>query len=141
MTSTQQRPRRDTMLSVLVLALLSASSWWAWLAWDNSYYKDPSTGQYAGPYMPWQVIGCVVSLIVIAALAYTRLRPLVVGATMTLAFTTAYALTVAPSDESGLSGVGVLMVLIGLAFATSVAGLVVGSVRQSLTRSRRGSLG
>ncbi len=51
------------------LALLTAACWWGWLAWDHSYRHDPVTGVSSGPYEGWQVVGCVVSLIVLATSA------------------------------------------------------------------------
>jgi len=51
-------------LSLLLLAAVAAALWWAWMGWDEEYYTDPATG----PYRPWQVIGCVLSLVVVAVL-------------------------------------------------------------------------
>lgn len=109
---------------VVLLAVASAGAWWAWLAWDTTYYTDADTGYPAGPYMAWQVIGCVLTLLVVAAIAYTRLNPIVVGVVMTLAFTTAYAVTAVSGDDTGLAGVGVFLVFVGMSMATAVLGTV-----------------
>ena len=107
--------------AILVLALASAGSWWVWLAWDDTYQTDPVTGVASGPFEGWQVVGCVLSLLVVGLLAHRYLPAGVVAVAMTVSFTLAYAVTVVPTDETGLSLVGVVMVAVGM---TAISGLV-----------------
>ncbi len=107
--------------ATLVLALASAGSWWAWLAWDDTYQTDPATGVASGPFEGWQVVGCVLSLLVVGLLAHRHLPAGVVAVAMTVSFTLAYAASVVPADETGLSLVGVVMVAVGM---TAISGLV-----------------
>ncbi len=113
--------------ATLVLALASAGSWWGWLAWDETYQTDPVTGVASGPYEGWQVVGCVLSLLVVALVAHRVLGPVAVTVTMTVCFTLAYAATAVPTDETGLAMVGVLMVAAGLGTVSTLvaAGVVV----------------
>lgn len=132
---TATRPVLRSALLSLALCCVSFGTWWAWLGWDHEYYTDPSTGYAAGPYRPWQVIGCVVTLLVLAALAYTVLNPVLVGVSMTIGFTAAFASTAVPDDESGLAMVGVLLVLVGMSFASLVLGLLAWGVRSVARRA------
>nr|GID87918.1 hypothetical protein Ade03nite_68420 [Actinoplanes derwentensis] len=104
---------------MLSVAVLSALSWFGWMGWDNEYQADGS-----GPYEAWQVAGCGASLIVILALAI-RLgaRPLAAAAAMTVAFTSAWSVTAASTDTSGLWVVGMILVLVGMAAGTAMISL------------------
>ncbi|MFY0409197.1 hypothetical protein [Solicola sp. PLA-1-18] len=137
MTTAAHPARRSwpvTVRDVVLLAAAGAGAWWAWLGWDHTYYTDPATGYAAGPYRPWQVVGCVLTLLAVAAIAYVRLRPLVVGVVVTIAFTVAFASSAMPGDDTGLAGVGVVMVLVGTALAATVLGSVATAVRTALAR-------
>ncbi|MEO6020083.1 MAG: hypothetical protein ABIP45_07525 [Knoellia sp.] len=125
--------RRQSAALVLVLALLTASCWWAWLAWDSTYQVDPITGNASGPYEAWQVIGCVLSLVAIGCVAALRLPAWVVITTMTVAFTAAWTATAQSQDETGLFMVGAVLVFVGMACAS---GILVALV-QSIARRRR----
>lgn len=127
-------------LEVVLLALATAAAWWGWLGWDHSYYRDARTGEWAGPYQPWQVAGCVLTLLAIGVIAYWRLPAWVVGVTVTLSFTLAFAASSLPEDETGLAMVGVLMVLVGTAVATTLLGVVAYLVR-GIARGPSGSVG
>ena len=118
---------------VVVLALSTAACWWGWLAWDNTYQIDPLTGNESGPYEAWQVIGCVVSLVVIGSGAALLLPAWVVIVTMTLAFTAAWTATAQSQDETGLFMVGAVLVLVAMAGATGVLTFLV----QAIARRRR----
>ncbi|MGJ7906491.1 hypothetical protein ACOQFL_08435 [Actinopolyspora sp. H202] len=116
----------------VVLALLTASCWWGWMAWDQGYHTDPVTGVTGGPYQAWQVIGCVVCLVVLGVLATGRLPWWLVLVIMPLSFTAAWSWTAAGADSSGLWGVGAVLVFVGMLAGT---GLVTGLT--TVVRSRR----
>ncbi len=118
-----------TGAGVVLLAVLTAACWWGWLAWDDEYQIDPSTGYASGPYEAWQVIGCVLCLLVLAVVAALRLPLIAVVATMTLSFTIAWTVTAAGADETGLFGVGAILVFIGMACATTLVASVVRAMR------------
>jgi len=112
------RPIKE-LLGVLVIAGLSLAAWWAWLGWDTEYQVDPVTGNSSGPYEPFQVIGCVLTLGVMAVAGGLVLRPLSVVAAMTVSFTAAWAISAAASDESGLWPVGAVLVAGGMVAGTA----------------------
>jgi hypothetical protein len=121
------------VIGVLVVAALSALLWYAWMGWDSQYQVDPVTQVASGPYEAWQVIGCALSLLVLLVGALVAgVRPLLASAALTLAFTAAWTATAARQDETGMYGVGVIMLLVGLAAATAVVSLVVLGVRHLL---------
>lgn len=75
------------LIAGVVLALLTASCWWGWMAWDQSYQVDLATGERSGPYEAWQVIGCALCLVVVCAIGTVRLPVWLVVPIVTLAFT------------------------------------------------------
>ncbi|MDI6098821.1 hypothetical protein QLQ12_09440 [Actinoplanes sp. NEAU-A12] len=119
----------------MAVAVLSAVAWFAWLGWDDEYQTDPATGVASGPYQVWQIAGCGVSLLILlvgAELAGVRALP--ASAALTLGFTGAWTIDAARSDETGLFGVGAVMLLAGLCVGSAlVSGAVIG------LRDRRGA--
>ncbi|WP_406070205.1 hypothetical protein [Micromonospora sp. NBC_01638] len=111
------------LLGVLFLAAATVGVWLLWLGWDTQYTVDAQTGNTSGPYEPWQVIGCVLTLVLLAALAGTRLSPWLVAPVMTVAFTTAWSWRAASSDDSGLWAVGAVLVLLGMAIGSTLVSL------------------
>ncbi|MDG4810482.1 hypothetical protein O7634_27325 [Micromonospora sp. WMMD1120] len=110
---------------VLFLAAATVGAWVLWLGWDTEYTVDAETGASSGPYQAWQVIGCVLTLVALAALAGTRLSPWLVAPVMTVAFTAAWSWRAASTDDSGLWVIGGILVLVGMAagsFLVSLAG-------------------
>jgi hypothetical protein len=99
----------------LVLAAATVGSWAAWLSWQTGYRTDPVTETVSGPYSWWQVAGCVVSLAVVAGVAGRWLSPLLIAPVMAVAFTVAWAVPAAASDETGLWVVGAGLVFAGVA--------------------------
>ncbi|WP_433343967.1 hypothetical protein [Micromonospora sp. CA-111912] len=110
-TSTRTR----ALLGGSVLAVATVAVWWAWLGWDTEYTVDPVTDSVSGPYDVWQIVGCVLSLAVVAAVGGWTLRPWLVVPVMTVAFTVAWAWRAATSDDSGLWAVGAVLILVGMA--------------------------
>jgi hypothetical protein len=130
--TTRLRSTRSFQISgAVVVAALAAASWYGWMGWDTQYQTDPVTLQESGPYETWQVVGCVLSLLVVFVGALLAgVRPVWACAALTLAFTAAWTATAAPGDETGMYGVGMVMVFVGLAIATTVIALVVQSLRR-----------
>jgi hypothetical protein len=125
------------LLGVLAVAVCSASSWFAWLGWDQQYQVDPTTGVASGPYETWQVIGCALSLLALfVAALLVGVRPLSAAAALTLAFTAAWTVQAASADESGLYAVGTVLLLIGLSTATAVVSVLVLGLRARWLRQR-----
>jgi len=116
------RQPRPTWVLVLLLSVLTVAAYVAWLAWDSTYQTDPVTGAVSGPYEAWQVVGCALTLGVLALLAGMRRRPGVALAVVPLVFTVAWSVDAATTDESGLWLVGAVLVLAGsLAGVAAVA--------------------
>src|SRR3954470_22279673 len=82
------------VLGGLTVAVLSAGSWLAWMAWDHEYQVDPRTQAVSGPYEAWQVVGCGASLLVLLVAALLlRVRWFVAASAMTVAFTAGWTAT------------------------------------------------
>ncbi|MFJ6199326.1 hypothetical protein [Micromonospora sp. NPDC092111] len=124
--------RARTLLGGLILAAVTIGTWAAWLGWESGYATDPETGATSGPYAVWQVVGAVLTLAVVAAVAGWLLSPLLVAPVMTVAFTAAWAGRAAATDDSGLWAVGAVLVLVGTAVGTTLV-----SLGAHLTRRRR----
>ncbi|WFE99728.1 hypothetical protein [Micromonospora sp. WMMD964] len=111
------------LLGVLFLAAATVGTWLLWLGWDDEYTVDAETGATSGPYAPWQVIGCVLTLVLLAALAARRLSPWLVVPVMTVSFTAAWTWRAASADDSGLWAVGAVLVLVGTAAGSTAVSL------------------
>ncbi|MET8308443.1 hypothetical protein [Micromonospora sp. NPDC005173] len=111
------------LLGALFLAAATVGVWLLWLGWDTEYTVDPETGSSNGPYEPWQVIGCVLTLVLLAALAVRRLSPWLVAPVMTVAFTVPWSWQAASTDDSGLWAVGAILVLVGMAIGSTLVSL------------------
>lgn len=105
-----------------VLAVAAAACWWAWLAWDRTYQRDPVTGVASGPYEAWQVVGCVLCLVAVTVVATSRLPLWIVVPVVPMAFTAAWVLTAAPYDPTGLWAVGAVLVLVATFAGTVLVG-------------------
>ncbi|TYP88080.1 hypothetical protein [Blastococcus xanthinilyticus] len=101
-------------LVAVLTVVLSVVAWAAWLAWDQEYYLDPATGDPAGPYRAWQVVGSVLTLLVAAALAGWALRAVVAAALVTVPFTVCWTVAAAGQDDTGLFVVGAVLIAVGL---------------------------
>ena len=105
--------RRPTILLVTA-AVLSVLAWAGWLGWDSEYQIDPATGVASGPYEAWQVVGCVITLLVAAVVAGLAASPAVAAAWVTVPFTLAWAVSAGRDDETGLFLVGAVLIAGGL---------------------------
>ncbi|GAB4069653.1 hypothetical protein GCM10028777_32310 [Angustibacter speluncae] len=112
--------RLPSPLVALLAAVAAAATWFAWLGWESGYVTDPATGTVTGPYSVVQVAGCVVTLLVVAAVAGWFAAPWWVAPAITLAFTAAWTVDAAASDDSGLFVVGAGLVLVGLALGSGL---------------------
>jgi len=118
MTAVPVRTHRIAGTVLLVVATLVA--WWAWTVWDLHYDVDPVTGAVSGPWSPWQIAGSVMTVLLVVVVAVRRLPLWIVVPVVPLAFTTAWIATAVPNDDSGLFGVGALVVLAGTTAGTAV---------------------
>jgi hypothetical protein len=126
------------VVGVLIVAAGSALSWLTWLGWDHQYQQDPVTGVWSGPYEAWQVVGCALSLLALFVAALLGgVRPVPASAALTLAFTAAWTAEAAPQDVTGLYGVGMLMLLVGLGIGTTVVSVVTLGLRSWWLARRR----
>jgi hypothetical protein len=122
------------LLGVLVLVAATLAAWWLWLGSDTRYEVDPVTGSTTGPYEPVQVVGCVLSLLVVAVAGGLLLRPWLVVVVMTVAFTAAWSVAAATRDESGLWVVGAALVAVGMAAGTAACAFGAGLARTAAGR-------
>ncbi|GAB3933661.1 hypothetical protein [Micromonospora vulcania] len=111
------------LLGALFLTAATVGVWLLWLGWDTEYTVDPQTGASSGPYEAWQVVGCVLTLALLAALAGARLSPWLVAPVMTVAFTVAWSWQAASTDDSGLWAVGAILVLVAMAVGSTAVSL------------------
>jgi hypothetical protein len=126
------------LVGVLCVAAGSVLSWWAWLGWDHQYQQDAVTGVWSGPYEAWQVVGCALSLLVLFVGALLAgVRPVPASAALTLAFTATWTAEAAPQDETGMYGVGMLMLLVGLSVGTILVSVATLGLRERWQARRR----
>ena len=109
-------------------------AWAGWLAWDTEYDLDPVTDTTSGPYQPWQVIGCVLTLLAAAVVAGPAARPTVAAVVVTVPFTGAWAVSAALTDDSGLFVVGAVLVAAALCVGTWGVALLTGAVLRRRAR-------
>lgn len=128
---------RSRSVVAVLLAGACFGAYWGWLGWDQTYQRDPVTGVASGPYEPWQVVGCAVFLALVAAVAGLARQAAVAMVVMPIAFTLAWSIPAQASDDSGLWGVGAVMILIGMAVGVCVVTLVSTFVRNRLSRDRQ----
>jgi hypothetical protein len=126
---------RFPKLGLLAVAVAAALCWLAWLGWDHDYQVDPATGVTSGPYQTWQVIGCAATLLaLLVAAVWAGLNPWLASVALTVSFTVCWTVQAARADDTGMYGVGTVLLLAGLG-AGSVA---VAAVTRALRRRARG---
>ena len=120
-----------TTAGLFALAATTVLVWWAWLGRDTEMQLDPATGDYSGPYTAAQVAGAVLTLAaLLIAAVLLRVPALPAAAVMTVAFTAAWTVQAAGTDETGLFGVGAILVLGGMAAGTTVVALGTAGLRR-----------
>lgn len=127
-TNAPARHLRNDLVWVVGVAVLSAAAWFGWMGWDHAYQVDPATNEVSGPYEAWQVVGCVLTLLVVGVVAAHRWRPFGTALVLPVAFTVAWSVTAASEDDSGLWGVGAVLVLLGTAAASLLVVAVVSAI-------------
>lgn len=120
---------------IVGLAVVAAIAWFAWMGWDNEYWYDDA-GNAQGPYETWQVVGCALTFVVGCVLGAALWRPLGPMAVMPLAFTVAWVVTAAGTDDQGLWPVGAVLVLAGTLLGSGLIGIIVGAFDPPSTRRR-----
>lgn len=128
----REHPWRVLAVGILLVASCFAA-YWGWLGWDHAYQVDPDTGVSSGPYEPWQVAGCVLSLAVVALACGLAGQPWAAVVVMPFAFTVAWSIP-ASRDETGLWGVGAIMIFIGMSLGALILAWPASRLRE---RSRR----
>jgi Protein of unknown function (DUF2510) len=113
------RPILIRVVLIILLAVLSALCWWGWFTWQSDSDTD---------YQVWQGAGCVLSLLVLGIAAPVVVRPRFAIIATTIGFTLAVGIDWLPDDETGLSGVGVVMLGLGVALASCVVILLADAV-------------
>lgn len=97
--------------------------WFAWLSWGG-YYEN-AYGQMQGPYRPWQVVACGVTMVAVTVILglwtrWTASGPFYSALGGTSGFSFAWAMDALPQDETGLSAFGLVMVIIGVGAGLNV---------------------
>lgn len=134
------REHRWRLLGVgILLAASCFAAYWGWLGWDSTYQVDPRTGVSSGPYEPWQVQGCVLTLAAVALVGGFARRAWAAIALMPLAFTVAWSIP-ASSDETGLWGVGASLIFVGMSLGVPLLALPASHLRERFHRRPRGRL-
>jgi hypothetical protein len=64
----------SAVVAVVAVGLATLANYLGWLGWDRTKDRGPD-GYLTGPYQPWQIVGLVLVLAVIAAMAGWRRRP------------------------------------------------------------------
>ncbi|GAA2429407.1 hypothetical protein GCM10010191_48500 [Actinomadura vinacea] len=122
-------------LGAAILALaVSMLAWLAWLGWDQRYDEHPD-GRVTGPYQAWQVVGLVVTLLVLGGLAVWQRRAVAVWLGASLGTPLAAALDWA---EDGFWVIGVGLVGIGV---LTVGGCAIGMASVLVSDRARTSAG
>ncbi|MFF3375669.1 hypothetical protein ACFYXF_22305 [Streptomyces sp. NPDC002680] len=123
----RQRQTALQLSEALLLAVVAAAMWAAWLGWDQQRDVHPD-GSTTGPYEAWQVIGLVLTLLAPVYWAASRRHFVAVpGVTVGL---TAAAFHDWSDDASGLYVIGVGMVMLGSLAATAAVSAVIAHVKQ-----------
>ncbi|MEO6471181.1 MAG: hypothetical protein ABIR57_04905 [Aeromicrobium sp.] len=123
-----------SLITMAVVALVGATSWFAWFAWDHTYYVDSKTGLEAGPYQTWQGVGSAIMVIAVVVIAVRFASPMKVALAAATGYAFGWGWTSMPGDESGMSGVGLVMVLIGVFVGTFLVGLVTDQIWEARKR-------
>lgn len=120
LTRNRHRSPAQQWALVALIAVLSATLWYGWFAWDTEYYYDTTVGEMAGPYAVWQGIGAFLCSFVVVGLAYRLLRLVVALLVLPAAFTAAWISTAAATDVTGLWAVGAVLVAVGTTLGSAL---------------------
>lgn len=97
--------RPGVLLSLMISACAGCAVWWIWLSWGG-YYED-IYGQPQGPYRPWQVIACGITMVVLSIVMglWSRWRysgPFLVALGASWGFSVAWGIDAFAEDELSL---------------------------------------
>lgn len=109
---------------VVLLAVLSAATWFGWFSWDTTYQTD-ADGNQSGPYETWQGIGAALTILGLTVVGAVRLGTWPTALGSTVGFTAGFVVTSAPQDDSGLWLVGALFMAVGVFTGTAVVAALV----------------
>ncbi|MFP7365141.1 hypothetical protein SFC07_05100 [Corynebacterium callunae] len=124
--------KRPGILLTLLLAMAAGLIvWLMWLSWDN--YSLNQYGHTQGPYQPWQVVACGITMVVVTiAIGLYSKWPVAgpylstIGATW--GFSVAWGIDAFSMDDTGLSGVGFIMVLLGVGLGLGLISTLVAGI-------------
>ncbi|MER5623990.1 hypothetical protein ABT061_23430 [Streptosporangium sp. NPDC002544] len=94
----------------VALAAASLLNYLVWLGWDRERVVEPD-GSLSGPYEPWQVVGLVACLGILAVLAGRLGLPKIGTISVAGVMWLCWSIDAAVSDDSGLWAVGAVMLL------------------------------
>ncbi|BAU94582.1 hypothetical protein N24_0320 [Corynebacterium suranareeae] len=125
MPRSERRP--GAVLGLLLGFAAGVIVWLVWLSWGG-YYED-DFGQMQGPYRPWQVVACGVTMVAVTVLLglwtrWTASGPFYAALGGTSGFSFAWAMDALPQDETGLSAFGLLMVIVGVGMGLNVVAAI-----------------
>jgi len=123
---------------LVLMLLVGAAIWAAWLGWDHTYYYE--AGARHGPYRPAQVVACAVTVLLAAGLLALRWNPFVVAIGITVGFWWVWTVDAAGQDSAGLYVIGSILVMFGLAAGTALASMVGYVLRRLLHRGAEAGL-
>lgn len=128
------------LLLIVVLAGGAALSYEGWLGWDRQYDIDPVTGNYSGPYQAWQVVGCVLTIAVLATGAGLLRRPGLAVAVVPVVFMLLWSRDAARTDDSGMWAIGAIMLAFGSLSGVAAVACAADGVRRWRQSAARGEL-
>lgn len=130
LTDDRSPARRVTVVAVLAAA--TAANYLAWLGWDHNYYVD-AQGNVAGPYQPWQVVGLVLVVGVLAGVAGWRRCAWAALLVIPTVLTICFSITgITEPNNDGLWPVGAFLVAIGSFLGVSLVALPAEAIRRRI---------
>src|SRR4051812_7300887 len=93
-----ERSAARTGRAAVIIGVATLVDYLGWLAWDQ--HKDVHPDHVSGPYQPWQVIGLVLVLILIAAIAGRRRYPWAATVVLPLVMTVCFSVDAATDADS-----------------------------------------
>jgi hypothetical protein len=129
--------RHSSSIAVaIVLALLTATSYLAWLGWDQQKDVD-AAGNASGPYESWQVLGLAVTVGLLAGGAGWVGRSWSASAVIPTVLTVCFAIdAMTDPDADGLWAVGAVLVAIGSLTAITIVAQVAHAVHAQVNPRR-----
>ena len=117
-------PAVGLVLTATLVGVATLADYVGWLGWDQTKHLGPD-GFLHGPYEPWQVVGVVLVLGVIAAAAGLRRQPWVAVVVTTLVMTVCFSVQGATDPlNDGLWPIGAFMVAAGTCAGVALVALL-----------------